>query len=122
MGKILIVDDEIEICDILAENLVELGHFVTSATSGKKALEILSQQEVDLIISDVRMHDGDGFFLIEEISKRNIDELPKFIFMTGFIDEELIRKYSGQVKAIHQKPLDFDAFLDDISDCLVREY
>lgn len=122
MGKILIVDDEKEICEILAENLEELGHFVMTAHSGRMALEVLNNHDFDLIISDIRMKDGDGLFLMEEISKRNITNLPLFIFVTGYIDKDLLKLHTNKVRAIHQKPLDFDAFLDDVFDCFSQKH
>lgn len=61
--KILLVDDEADILEILSYNLAKEGYTVKTAKSGKKALKILTDWIPELIILDVMMPDMDGIEL-----------------------------------------------------------
>ncbi|MEN8827515.1 MAG: response regulator, partial [Flavobacteriales bacterium] len=54
-NKILLVDDDEDILDLLEYNLVKVGYEVKTASNGKKAIEIASSFLPDLIILDVMM-------------------------------------------------------------------
>ncbi len=82
-SRILIVDDEEGIREIFAEELSALGAQVQCVKSGDEALEILSRQAFDLMISDVRMPGGDGFTLVKSINMR-IKPKPSIILCSGF--------------------------------------
>ncbi|OJU37267.1 MAG: hypothetical protein BGN96_04035 [Bacteroidales bacterium 45-6] len=69
--SILVVDDEIGICEYIKQILPESYH-VIFAMNGKEALSILSQQDFDIVISDVMMPEMDGITLCEKI-KKNIE-------------------------------------------------
>lgn len=73
MNYILVVDDEEDIRDIYEMVLRRAFPLdVLLASSGKEALKIIEEQGVpEIIISDLRMPDGDGLFLREELVKRN---------------------------------------------------
>jgi CheY-like chemotaxis protein len=59
------------------------GHRVDRAHSGREALTHLSNGEVDLILSDLRMPDLDGPALYHELAAQRPDLLPRLVFMTG---------------------------------------
>ncbi|MDY0189348.1 MAG: sigma-54 dependent transcriptional regulator [Desulfuromonas sp.] len=82
MAKILIVDDEERIREILAIMLEGHGHSVTMAGNGLAAVEILQQQPVDMVISDIRMDGMDGLTLLSTIKKNNI--ACPVVFITAF--------------------------------------
>lgn len=106
---IVIVDDEPDIRTALAFYLESLDHFkIYQASSGNEALSLLSKTDVDLVISDIRMPQGDGLFLIEQL-KDKIAKGLKFIFMTGYSD--LSKKQAIQLGAqeIFHKPFDLNA-------------
>lgn len=82
--RMLVVDDEPELLEILSEYF-ELKDFnVFTAESGNKALEFLDKEKVDFVLSDIRMPDGDGIYLVKSL--RAIDE-----------NEPVIYLYSGQI-------------------------
>ena len=60
--KILVVDDEPEIRESLARFLSKNGYGVATAASGNEALKIYQSTPVSVVISDMRMADGDGVF------------------------------------------------------------
>ena len=83
-GKtILVVDDEPEIVNLLAELLTQERHDVDTALNGVLALEKLRDKEYDLILSDLSMPllDGPGFY--RELEQHLPQFLDRVIFMTG---------------------------------------
>lgn len=69
MEKILVVDDELSICQVIAESLKRAGSRVTICTSAKAALE-QRLEDFDLMIFDVMMPDMDGFELCRFIREK----------------------------------------------------
>ena len=69
---ILVVDDEVELLNVAGKVLVRRGYRVHSATSAITALEVLSKNHVDLVLSDVVMPEMDGY----ELAKRIKDKYP----------------------------------------------
>jgi DNA-binding NtrC family response regulator len=82
-ARILVVDDEPGIAEVLAEVLQLDGHVVESVGNGEAALEKVATGRYDLILSDVRMPDLDGPTLYLEVQRRYPDLAPFFIFLTG---------------------------------------
>lgn len=80
-SHILVVDDEEGIRSTLQEIMEQAGYKCSSATSVDKALEVLDDENVDVVITDIRMPGLDGFGLTEIIKKRyNAD----VIMITGY--------------------------------------
>ena len=69
--KILVVEDEAPIRDLISINLQLVGYEVFTAEDGIMAEEFLEKQKVDLILLDVMIPGIDGFSLIEKIKKHN---------------------------------------------------
>ncbi len=67
MIKILIVDDEKPICDLIDMNLSEAGYHCTSVQDGLKALQIIENETFDLILLDIMLPGVDGFDIMEYI-------------------------------------------------------
>lgn len=70
--KILIVDDEEDARQMLAHLLIGYGAKITAAASAAEALEILGQQQLDLMVSDIGMPDMDGYSLMRRIRELKI--------------------------------------------------
>ena len=83
--KLLLVDDEPEIREILGELLTDEGFDVTLAEDGKVALEYFLRDDFDLVISDVRMPNKTGIELLKDIQQgpKSVD----VIILTGQSDE-----------------------------------
>ena len=112
--KILIVDDEESICDILKEQFELLEAKVVTAYNGKQAYEILLKEQFDIVITDVKMPNGDGIFLLKKI-KETISYKPKIFICSGFhplTDEEII---SYNVIAVLDKPFSTHEFMKHIN-------
>jgi len=79
---ILIVDDEPEVRNVLFEGLSKNGHSILFAGNAGEALCLFEQKQCDLVITDVKLPDGDGLQLLDQIKKRS-PHTP-VILMTGF--------------------------------------
>lgn len=67
--KVLVVDDEEEIRELITKYLIRGGMQVTQADCGRKALNMIAGNEFNLIILDIMMNDMDGFEVLKEIRK-----------------------------------------------------
>ena len=66
-GRILLVDDEEEICTLLSVYLKNENFEVVTFSTGKEALDYLEDHEVDLAVLDVMLPDMDGFSICQKI-------------------------------------------------------
>ncbi len=80
-GIILLIDDEVDVLNPLAEFITQSGYEVTTATSAKEALNTLKNQRVDLLLTDLVMPEMDGIRLMH--SALEIDPLLVAIVITG---------------------------------------
>ena len=67
--KILLIDDEKDLCMLLSEILEGKGYIVTNANSVRNAMDILDREAPDLVILDLHLPDGDGMSIIPKIKK-----------------------------------------------------
>jgi DNA-binding NtrC family response regulator len=81
MAKILIVDDELELKDVLVENLSAQSYEARGCGSGSEALEVLRAERFDLLITDLMMSEMSGLVLIK--AALEIDPRLVTIIMTG---------------------------------------
>jgi CheY-like chemotaxis protein len=81
--KVLVVDDEPWIADILTAMLTEDGHQVDTADEGLLALGMLQLSSYDLILCDIRMPGLDGPGLYAEIERAQPELLGRILFVTG---------------------------------------
>lgn len=88
MAKILIVDDEPRIRQILKIMLVSLSHDIDTAEDGLEALEKLQSEAFDLVISDIRMDRLDGKGLLQKIHAADIP--CPVVFITAFASTESV--------------------------------
>lgn len=84
MKRILVVDDEQDICEILQFNLENAGYEVVSANSAEQALELLLDKNLnyDLLILDVMMGGMSGYQLARKIRTEMNSQLP-IVFLTA---------------------------------------
>jgi CheY-like chemotaxis protein len=107
--RILVVEDDDALREVLTVALARDGHTVDGACDGTEALALLEQQPYDLVLSDLRMPRTDGPSLYETLRTRHhfpvrfATKLPRVIFMTGNAAEhaEFLR---GTTDPILEKP------------------
>ncbi len=85
-GTVLIVDDEPAVLEILEYYLEELECKVLTAPDGKKAFEVMTEESVDLIITDIKMPEMTGIEFIQKV--KTIDKKIPVIFASGAATKE----------------------------------
>ena len=96
--NILIVDDDIHILELLHRHLNSWNYHTYKAISVKEAVQILRETKIDLLITDLKMPEIDGFELIKFVSE-HYPKLPKLV-VTGYpsVQDSLIAIKSGVVE------------------------
>lgn len=84
MSKILVIDDDVDMCLLLKRFLTKNGYEVTLAHNGKKALEELENAEPNLVLCDFRLEDIDGKELLIKIKEKYPHT--QVIIVTGYSD------------------------------------
>ncbi len=80
--KILIVDDEPDILEVLNDILTEGGFDVRGTLKGKEAIELFKAEPFDVVITDIKMPETDGMDVMKQI--REMDKEVEIIVLTGF--------------------------------------
>lgn len=118
MSSILIVDDEVEILETIVDTL-ELeceGIFVEKASSGQRALELFSQRQFDLVVTDLNMPSITGFELVRRLRAQN-SECAIIVFTGHGGDIELSKLEALGVHSMVKKPY-INLLLDKINSIL----
>lgn len=85
--KLLIVDDEVEIREMLSRHFEFLGYNTSTAGNGQEAMDYLDENKVDIVITDIMMPVMDGVTLLKTIRK----EFPmiQVIMITGYVSLDI---------------------------------
>lgn len=119
-NSVLIIDDEPDLLDIAAFRFEEEGFKVYTAQSVSEALGILSEHSIKFILSDMKMPNGSGFDLLEEINKKSLGGMHIFL-VTGSIELKIDRILDLGAEAVFRKPIDYDAIIEVIKNKLNDE-
>ena len=119
MRKVLVVEDEKEISDLLEIHLTDLNCEVTKANNGKTGLDLAITESFDLIVLDIMLPEIDGIDICKEVRKREIyvpilmltaksEEFDKVLGLEIGADDYLtkpfsIREFIARVKAIFRR-------------------
>jgi len=90
MVKILIVDDEVDVCRFAKSFFEARGLVVFTALGGHEALEVFKKEKPDIMLIDVKMGDMDGVALLKEIKK--IDKKVDTIMVSAIEDMDVIEE------------------------------
>ena len=69
--RLLIVEDEKQICDMIAKSLYDVGYEVDTCYDGEEALECILSEEYDLIVLDLNLPGVDGMEILKELRQKN---------------------------------------------------
>lgn len=120
MESILIVDDDINLCNVLSEELQEVGYEADSVNDADQALAKLSVKSFDLVLLDLKMPGRDGFDVLKEMSEKKIDS--KVIVLTAYADvKSAIDSAKMGASDFISKPYDFDELLITIRKVLQKD-
>jgi CheY-like chemotaxis protein len=116
MKKVLIVDDEPAVLFALSEALADRrrGVKVATAANGEEAVAILESEKVDLVVTDLRMPEMDGFELLAWL-RRRFPHLP-VIVMTAF-GAETVARIDGSPEVL-EKPFDVGELKRKVADLM----
>jgi PAS domain S-box-containing protein len=109
--RILAVEDEPEVLDVVRAMLTHAGHAVVTAASGREALELFAREPVELVITDLGMPGMTGLALAAEIKSRRAVPV---ILLTGWA-EELEEGTTGAVDVVVAKPFNRERLLDALA-------
>jgi CheY-like chemotaxis protein len=112
---VLVVDDEVEVRDVIAEILRLSGATVSCAGSGEEAVALLGTCKPDVIVTDLAMINGSGFWLLREVKKRMSLTTPVIAISGHFEEAERERLLASGFDFLVAKPLQFDEFLQTVA-------
>ena len=120
MESILIVDDDVNLCTALKDELIEVGYDVDYVNNGSDAFQYLSGNEVDLLLLDLKMPGQDGFDVLKQFNEQRVKS--KIIVLTAYADvKSAIDSAKLGASDFISKPYDFDELLITIRKVLQRD-
>jgi YesN/AraC family two-component response regulator len=113
--KLLFVEDEKDLLDIISDTLVKLQANFLTASNGEEALDVLAQHDdIDAIITDINMPVMNGLDMIKTIKEKNPNLT--IIIMSAHTETEYIQKAEEYgVNDYLLKPFDFIKFIELIT-------
>ncbi|HJR02898.1 MAG TPA: response regulator [Methylomirabilota bacterium] len=120
MARILVVDDQEDVAELVKAVLTDAGHAAEAVCSGRAAVDQLKRTVYDLVVCDVRMPEVDGRAVSRAIAQL-VPPRPVVLFMTGYgdspVESEFLRTTAAVVLA---KPLGIDELLARVQGLLVK--
>lgn len=114
---VLLVEDDEDNRELMAEVLSAAGYQVLSAASGPDGLKTLAERSVDVVVTDVGMP-GMGGLEVAKAAKAIAPSVP-VVIVTGWVDREDIAQARGrEVDLVLVKPVDPDALTAAVGDAL----
>jgi DNA-binding NtrC family response regulator len=111
MESILIVDDDINLCTVLSEELNAIGYETNYLTNGEEVAKVLKAGKTDLLLLDLKMPGTGGFNILQKINNHH-NSHPKIIVLTAYADvKSAIESARLGASDFISKPYDFDELL-----------
>lgn len=119
MAKILVVDDNLDMCQIISDILKEGGHTINISYNGEDALRKIKKDHYDLIVLDYRLGGISGLVVLEKALQ--MIPLLKIIMISAFGDKSIkTRARKLGVGDFLDKPFDLKRFVQAVQDILTR--
>jgi len=120
MESILIVDDDINLCSVLSEELNEIGYDSNFVTNADDVFEFLRDHKIDLVLLDLKMPDKDGFYVLNKLHEEMVNV--KVIVLTAYADvKSAIDSARLGAADFISKPYDLDELIVTIRKVLQNE-
>ncbi len=115
--KILICEDEEQLCNIYSDFFSSRGYQVVCAKDGEEGLQLFQTEEPDIILLDMRMPKLDGYGTLKQL--RLIDNKVPVIIITayGYICQ-VIQMMNLGISGYVTKPVDYDKLLEKVNEIL----
>ncbi len=118
--KILIIDDEPDILELMEEEFRYCGYITTKAISGNDAVQILKNEKVNIVLSDYKMPNGNGMVVLDFVNSLPPSERPLFFFVSGQADLSVDEAIHKGAKKFFSKPFDLDELIKQIESFLEK--
>ncbi len=119
--RVLIVDDEVDLCESTAKILTQKGVKAFVARNTDEALKMLPEINAHFVLSDINMPSKDGFCLMSK-AREIYRYHPQFVFMTGFSQYTLPEAQNLGALSIVRKPIDYDMLYDLILENYIENF
>ncbi len=111
---ILVVDDDPDIRELISAIFLRVGYKTLTADCGLNALEIVNSTSIDVVVTDIRMPNGDGLFLLEKIRTRD-PKVPIVFIVTGYSDISESEFISKGATKVFLKPFSQILLVDEVN-------
>ncbi len=112
-AKVLLVDDEKDFLDIMAERMEARGMDVSTATSAEDALEMVQKESYDAIVMDLMMPEMDGFKALK-LFKETKPEVQIILLTANVPEEKCIEAIKLGAMDVIEKPADLNLLTQKI--------
>lgn len=114
-AKILLVDDEPEVLDLVRETLEGCGYLIDTATNSQDALAKVKDGGYAMIILDLLLPDMNGFILSQEIKRLNPSLSNRILFISGILFGQSTVDHLGSIGAgFLSKPFQIDSLIEAV--------
>jgi DNA-binding NtrC family response regulator len=118
-AKVLIVDDEVDFADVIAERMRGRGYDVDTANSGADGLERISEKAYDAVVLDLNMPELDGMETMRRMLAQ--DDKLQIIILTGYGSVKTgVEAVKLGAADFLEKPTDIDALAGKVDDAHAR--
>ncbi|MDX1779540.1 MAG: response regulator, partial [Thermodesulfobacteriota bacterium] len=115
--KILVIEDEDEVRQLLSDILISEGHEVEVASNGNEGIEVFKKNTFDLVFSDLGMPDMSGWEVADAIKR--INSLVPVVLVTGWnVEIKDSERENGSVDKVIQKPFEVKQVLRTVQEVL----
>lgn len=115
MKKVLIVDDEVDVVEVVTVLLEHEGYQIMKAYDGKEALEIVDKETPDLIILDIMMPEIDGVEVCRRLRQRDeLKEIPIVMFSAKLSAIDKKESFDAGADGFISKPFNARGFIAGI--------
>jgi len=123
MARIMVVDDERAVRDLMRAVLVSAGHDVVEAHDGEEALSCIEEATLpDVILLDLMMPHMDGWRFLEELRARGLRRKTRVVIVSALADEDTrSRSAAHGVRSLLAKPFDPDVLLAAVDESLLQD-
>lgn len=109
---VLIVDDEPDILELMEEEFKYCGYKTLIAGCGNDAIKLLTDNKIEIVVSDYKMPNGNGMTVLSFVNKMN--QKPYFYFVSGQADVSVDDAISAGARKFFSKPFDLDELIKEI--------
>lgn len=118
-ARVLVVDDEADVCSVMADTLAFAGYDVESTTEGEEALRLLEHRPFDVVVSDIAMPRLGGLELLAAIQRRS--PAVAVVLVTGLASQAIAERAAEQGAVSYiEKPFQPDDLVAAVGQALGR--